>query len=153
MLRPDLPHRPCPTGVTTQDPIRERALVVPEKGQRVFNFHRSTLIALKDLVQAAGLQHPQEITAHHIVRRISDTEVRQLSNLILHVEPGSLITGSLEDQHNVFKVYWPMAKAERFAVVKCVVPAWPGIHTQRIQYRIKKRASPRASSMRRRTFS
>ena len=106
----------CPTGVTTQDPIRERALVVPDKGQRVFNFHRSTLVALKDLVQAAGLQHPQEITAHHIVRRISDTEVRQLSNLILRVEPGSLISGSLEDQHNVFKLYWPMAKAERFAV-------------------------------------
>jgi glutamate synthase domain-containing protein 2 len=48
----------CPTGVTTQDPLRQRALVVPDKAQRVHNFHRSTLHALKDLVQAAGLQHP-----------------------------------------------------------------------------------------------
>ena len=90
--------------------------MVPDKGQRVFNFHRSTLIALKDLVQAAGLQHPQDITAHHIVRRISDTEVRQLSNLILRVEPGMLLKGDLENQHNVFKLYWPIASAERFAL-------------------------------------
>jgi glutamate synthase domain-containing protein 2 len=106
----------CPTGVTTQDPIRERALVVPDKGQRVFSFHRSTLVALKDLVQAAGLTHPQDITAHHIVRRITDTEVRLLSNLILQVEPGSLLSGDMDKQHNVFKLYWPMARAERFAL-------------------------------------
>ena len=106
----------CPTGVTTQDPVRERALVVPAKAQRVFNFHRSTLIALKDLVQAAGLRHPGEITAHHIVRRITDTEVRLLANLIMQVEPGSLLSGNLEQQHNVFKLYWPLARAERFAV-------------------------------------
>jgi glutamate synthase domain-containing protein 2 len=106
----------CPTGVTTQDPLRERALVVPDKAERVFNFHRSTLIALKDLVQAAGLEHPRGITAHHIVRRISDTEVRLLSNLVMQVEPGSLLSGKLENQHNVFKLYWPLAKAERFGV-------------------------------------
>ncbi len=106
----------CPTGVTTQDPVRERALVVPDKAQRVFNFHRSTLAALKDMVQAAGLSHPQEITAHHIVRRITDTEVRLLSNLILRVEPGSLLSGNLEQQHNVFRLYWPLARAERFGL-------------------------------------
>jgi glutamate synthase domain-containing protein 2 len=104
----------CPTGVTTQDPVRERALDVPDKAQRVFNFHRSTLLALRELVQAAGLQHPADITAHHIVRRITDTEVRLLSNLIMQVEPGSLLSGDLEQQHNVFKLYWPIAKAERF---------------------------------------
>ena len=106
----------CPTGVTTQDPVRERALVVPNKAQRVFNFHRNTLLALKELVQAAGLQHPVDITAHHIVRRITDTEVRLLSNLIMHVEPGSLLSGNLDIQHNVFKLYWPIARAERFSL-------------------------------------
>ena len=104
----------CPTGVTTQDPARERALVVPDKAQRVFNFHRSTLLALRELVQAAGLQHPADITAHHIVRRITDTEVRLLSNLVMQVEPGSLLSGNLEGQHNVFQLYWPVARAERF---------------------------------------
>ncbi|MFX8090373.1 glutamate synthase-related protein, partial [Acinetobacter baumannii] len=45
----------CPTGVTTQDPQRQRALVVPDKAQRVANFHQNTLKALKELVEAAGL--------------------------------------------------------------------------------------------------
>jgi hypothetical protein len=105
----------CPTGVTTQDPWRERALVVPDKAMRVYNFHHSTLLALKELVQAAGLQHPKDITAQHIVRRLTDTEVRLLSNLIMRVEPGSLLSPDLSSQHNVFKLYWPMAKAEQFA--------------------------------------
>ena len=52
------------------------------------------------LVQAAGLRHPKDITAHHIVRRISDTEVRLLSNLITRMQPGALL-GPLDAQHNV----------------------------------------------------
>jgi glutamate synthase domain-containing protein 2 len=103
----------CPTGVTTQDPVRQQALVVPTKADRVRNFHRSTLHALQELVQAAGLDHPQQITAHHIVRRISDTEVRLLSNLVLQVQPGALL-GPLDQQHNVFRTYWPLASAQSF---------------------------------------
>src|SRR5215475_2140469 len=36
----------CPTGVTTQDPRGQRALVVADKAQRVCNFHRNTMRAL-----------------------------------------------------------------------------------------------------------
>ncbi|MDB5878144.1 MAG: glutamate synthase [Variovorax sp.] len=103
----------CPTGVTTQDPVRQQALVVTDKADRVRNFHRSTLHALQELVQAAGLDHPRRITAHHIVRRISDTEVRLLSNLVLQVQPGALL-GSLDEQASVFRLYWPLASAKSF---------------------------------------
>lgn len=105
----------CPTGVTTQDPLRQQALVVPDKASRVHNFHRSTLHALQELVQAAGLAHPSDITAHHIVRRITDTEVRLLSHLVMQVQPGALL-GSLQAQHNVFRSYWPLASAHSFQV-------------------------------------
>ncbi|KAF1044707.1 FMN-binding glutamate synthase family protein [Xylophilus sp.] len=104
----------CPTGVATQDPLRQQALVVPDKAQRVAQFHASTLHALQELVQAAGLTHPSDITAHHIVRRISDTEVRLLSNLVLQVAPGALL-GPLDDQHAVFRRYWPLASVNSFA--------------------------------------
>ena len=107
----------CPTGVTTQDPMRQQALVVPAKAERVHNFHRSTLHALQELVQAAGLEHPQQITAHHIVRRISDTEVRLLSNLITRVAPGALL-GPVDALHNVFRYYWPIATADSFQPLK-----------------------------------
>lgn len=104
----------CPTGVTTQDPVRQQALVVPDKADRVRNFHRSTLHALQELVQAAGLRHPRDVKAHHIVRRLTDTEVRLLSNLILKVEPGALL-GPLDAQASVFRLYWPLAHAHSFA--------------------------------------
>ena len=105
----------CPTGVTTQDALRQKALVVPDKGTRVANFHRSTMHALKELVQAAGLHHPGDITAHHIVRRTNDSQVHQLANTILRVEPCALL-GSLDEQHNVFKMYWGRATAQTFQI-------------------------------------
>lgn len=110
----------CPTGVTTQDPLRQQALVVPDKATRVAQFHQSTLHALQELVQAAGLDHPQEITAHHIVRRITDTEVRLLSNLIMRVEDGALL-GALDRQHKVFRLYWPLASAHSFRALASAI--------------------------------
>ncbi|MDR0216225.1 MAG: FMN-binding glutamate synthase family protein [Comamonas sp.] len=103
----------CPTGVTTQDTVRQQALVVPDKATRVANFHKNTLHALQELVQAAGLRHPNDITAHHIVRRLDDNQVSLLSNLVLRVEPGSLLQ-SLDKQHKVFQNYWPLATAQSF---------------------------------------
>ena len=47
----------CPTGIATQDPLRQQALDVAVKAERVQRFHRNTLHALKEMVQAAGLQH------------------------------------------------------------------------------------------------
>ena len=104
----------CPTGVTTQDPQRQQALVVPAKAQRVENYHENTLLALKELVQAAGLQHPAQITASHIVRRSSENGVKLLANLLPFVKPGVLLAGELPNQ--VFRFYWPMAQADSFAV-------------------------------------
>lgn len=107
----------CPTGVSTQDPHRMRALVVPDKSERVYNFHRHTLQALQELVQAAGLNHPREITAHHIVRRVNENEVRLLANLVPQVAPGALLDRDLSALHNVYKLYWPKASPDRFALL------------------------------------
>jgi len=109
----------CPTGVTTQDPLRQQALVVPTKAERVFRFHENTLEALKELVQAAGLQHPGEITASHIVRRTVEQEVRLLINLLPFVRPGSLlaaIRGEADWPHNVYRLYWPHAASHSWQV-------------------------------------
>jgi glutamate synthase domain-containing protein 2 len=105
----------CPTGVTTQDPHRQKALHVPTKADRVYNFHQQTLHALREMVQAAGLTHPGAITAHHIVRRLDDNQVRLLVNLMPQMPNGALLNGELSDQHNVFKLYWPRAQATSFA--------------------------------------
>ncbi|MEK8086818.1 FMN-binding glutamate synthase family protein [Aquabacterium sp. A3] len=107
----------CPTGVTTQDPMRQRALVVPDKAERVYRFHRNTLHALQELVQAAGLTHPNQITADHILRRVSDFEVRRLSNLLVYLQPGELLAaerGELPWRQPGFEQYWRRARADSF---------------------------------------
>jgi glutamate synthase domain-containing protein 2 len=109
----------CPTGVTTQDPQRQRALVVPDKAERVWRFQSNTLHALKELVQAAGLQHPGEITASHIVRRMDDGSVKLLAHQLPFVKTGELlaaINGQAAWPHEVFKHYWPMASSASFSI-------------------------------------
>jgi glutamate synthase domain-containing protein 2 len=104
----------CPTGVATQDQQRQRALVVPNKADRVYQYHQSTLKALQELVQAAGLGHPGAITASHIVRRCNDHQVKLLATLLPFVKPGGLLGGEMPP-HKVFSLYWPMARAHSFA--------------------------------------
>ena len=107
----------CPTGVATQDPQRQKALVVPDKTERVWRFHQNTLKALQELVQACGLDHPNQVNASHIVRRASDHDVRLLANQLPFVKPGALtaaIEGRADWPHNVFRLYWPLAQTVSF---------------------------------------
>ncbi len=105
----------CPTGVTTQDPVRQRALVVGDKAERVYNFHQQTLHALQEMVQAAGVDHPGEITAHHIVRRGSDQKVQSLAQALLTQMPDrALLESDLQALPVIFRQTWPQASAESF---------------------------------------
>ena len=106
----------CPTGVTTQDPHRQLALVIPDKAQRVYQYHEATLAALKEMVQAAGLQHPQDITAYHISQRVNDGEVRLLANVVPRVKTGSLLDDDIDEDHKVYKYYWHKVNADSFAL-------------------------------------
>jgi len=105
----------CPTGVTTQDPLRQQSLVVPDKAERVYNFHQMTLHALQEIVQAAGLLHPSDITPHHIVRRSANRRVRSLAQLILtQLEDGVLLKDDLNALPIIYRQHWPLATAESF---------------------------------------
>ncbi|MBE5315128.1 MAG: FMN-binding glutamate synthase family protein [Xanthomonadales bacterium] len=108
----------CPIGVATQDPSRQRALVVPDKAERVYHFHRNTLKALRDLLAAAGLQHPDQLGPEHIIRRVSGNEIRSLAKLHFFVKPGELLEGT--PRHPVFELFWPHARADTFAAPAAV---------------------------------
>jgi Conserved region in glutamate synthase len=101
----------CPTGVTTQDHKRQRALVVADKSERVYNFHRATVEALAELVSAAGLDHPTEFTPWHFSRRVSPHEVKTFAELYPMLEPGELLIGTRDKR---FSSAWAMANAEEF---------------------------------------
>ena len=102
----------CPTGVATQDQGRQRALVVPDKAERVYRFHDNTLKALRELLAAAGLTHPDQLGPEHVIRRVSSTEVRSLAALHHFVAPGELLGGTPE--HPVFRIFWPQANPDSF---------------------------------------
>jgi glutamate synthase domain-containing protein 2 len=101
----------CPTGVTTQDPSRNRALVVPDKIERVYNYHHSTLHALTELIAAAGLEHPQQIRPIHFSQRTSNTTVCSFAQLYPSLRPGELIKGTKDVR---FRDAWTMARADSF---------------------------------------
>src|SRR3978361_2067311 len=102
----------CPTGVTTQDPSRARALVVPHKLERVYNYHHATLHALAELLAAAGLEHPRELRPIHFSQRTSTTEVKSFTRLYPSLRPGELIDGTSDPR---FREAWAMARADTFA--------------------------------------
>jgi len=101
----------CPTGVATQDPTRQRALVVPDKLQRVANFHSSTILSLMELTAAAGLDHPREFQPQHFSRRISASEVMTFGQLYPTLEPGELLRATGDAR---FRDAWALASAEDF---------------------------------------
>lgn len=103
----------CPTGIATQDSARWKHLDVTDKGQRVFNFHQNTLKALRDLLCAAGLEHPDQLGPEHILRRVSAVEVRSLGALYAFLKPGDLL-GRIPP-HAVFQQFWTSASSESFA--------------------------------------
>ena len=105
----------CPTGVATQDPLRQRALVVPDKAQRVFQFHRNTLEALRELLQSAGLVHPSQLRPHHIMRRIGQDDIRPLSEVYRFLPEGALLgRGGAKECGGAYSAWWDRARPDSF---------------------------------------
>jgi glutamate synthase domain-containing protein 2 len=105
----------CPTGVATQDPLRQRAVVVPDKAERVANFHHNTLHALAELVAAAGLSHPSELKPHHFQRRASSDKVISFADQYEQMQPGQLLADPGSSPR--FGAPWALARADSFARV------------------------------------
>jgi glutamate synthase domain-containing protein 2 len=104
----------CPVGVATQDRTRQRALVVSDKWVRVKNFHAATQHALKEIVSAAGLDHPKEFMPAHFSRRVSARDVVTYDELYPTLRPGELIDGGCQDPR--FREAWKMASAGSFRI-------------------------------------
>jgi glutamate synthase domain-containing protein 2 len=84
----------CPTGVTTQDPLRQRAIVVDDKAERVRNFHHETVHSLAEMLAAAGLSSPLDLQPHHIMRRVGDGRIVDFSMLYPLTRSGALLEGN-----------------------------------------------------------
>ena len=101
----------CPTGVATQDLLRQRAIVVPSKAERVRNFQLATVNSLSDILGAAGLSSPRELKASHILRRVANGGVLSLEDIYPSSQKGSLVSGKFAP--NVQKL-WDEATSSHF---------------------------------------
>lgn len=71
----------CPTGVATQNSGLMHGLDPINKGERVYNYHHETVHSLIELLAAAGLKHPGELSRKHIKRRVSINSVKTLAEM------------------------------------------------------------------------
>lgn len=103
----------CPTGVATQDPWRQRGLVVPDKAERVANFHRNTIHALSELVAAAGVAHPSALAPHHFRRRATADRVVSFAEQYEQLATGQLLVDATSSPR--FGEAWAQARPDSFA--------------------------------------
>lgn len=102
----------CPTGVATQDPYRQKAIDIPDKSERVANFHKNTLKALAGIVGAVGLTHPKDLKPYHIARRLENGQIKLLSKYYYFTDDGVLL--NLSARSEIFNQMWVMANPDSF---------------------------------------
>jgi len=102
----------CPTGIATQDPTRQRGLVIPTKAERVTRFQRHSLHSLREMVVAMGLDHPSKIEPRNLFERLNSARSDSINHIYEFVADGALV----EDAGATSLAnYWKRASAETFA--------------------------------------
>ncbi len=89
----------CPTGVATQDPSLTKGLVVSDKITRIYNYHDDTVRTFVELIGAAGISHPSQITRSHIYRRVFMNEVRTFEDIFPSVKTGAFLRGEFTERY------------------------------------------------------
>ncbi|MDX1364714.1 MAG: glutamate synthase-related protein, partial [Arenibacter latericius] len=98
----------CPVGVATQNKSLEKGLVVADKAPRVKNYHEATIHSFLELVAAAGLDGPYELSREHISKRIGMYNVRTYDEIYPYMEEGSLLSIDTIPEH--YKRYYKLTR-------------------------------------------
>ncbi|WP_209597239.1 FMN-binding glutamate synthase family protein [Ruegeria sp. HKCCSP351] len=101
----------CPSGVATQDPIRGRAVNVPQKRQRVHRYHDATLESFRELLGAMGKEKASELHPRDILRRTADEHERTYAELYTYLEDGAFLKDDIPEE---FADDWKRASVAHF---------------------------------------
>ena len=82
----------CPVGVATNDKHLAKGLVVSDKKVRVANFQKQTITAFVELMGAAGIDDPDEISRYHIHRRIIMNRHETYEDVYPYIIEGCLLS-------------------------------------------------------------
>lgn len=101
----------CPTGVTTQDPRRERAIDIDSKAIRVRNYHAETIQSFRHVLGAMGIDHPDKLIPSMIWRRMDNQKMKNCGELYDYLLPGALLTDNIPAH---FAEDWKKAHADYY---------------------------------------
>ena len=104
----------CPTGVATQDKSLMKGLVVTEKRKRVAHFHRETIKTFVEIIEAMGLESPQELKPWHVMRRVGDAVSKNYAELCDFLPHGSLLSGDSASLPSQFETALKLAAVDTF---------------------------------------
>lgn len=113
----------CPTGVATQDEFRQRALVIEDKAERVYQFQKQTVSALRDIVVAMGLDSPWQIRPHHLHERLNSAKSSSIDYIYPFLEEGILLDAP---DKTPYAHYWAAAQTSSFRAAPQVRQTHPG---------------------------
>jgi glutamate synthase domain-containing protein 2 len=101
----------CPTGISTQDPVRFKALNIEKKFHRVKNYHHATVESCMELVGAMGLNNPDDLTADRIMCRIDDETNEHYSQIYPALQPDELLSTQINPY---YASHWSQANNSQF---------------------------------------
>ncbi len=101
----------CPTGVTTLDPKRNRALVIKDKAVHVVNYHRATIESFLDMCGAMGCDDPDKLTPEMILLRWDEADARSYRDIFHYVAAGNFLS---DEVHGWYSSDWALASADSF---------------------------------------
>lgn len=101
----------CPTGVTTQDPKRAKAIDIDTKAIYVKNYHHETIKSFIQLVGALGVDHPDKLTPDMIWHRLGNQKAVTYDQLYDYLKPGALLNGQIPSD---FADDWDKANADYY---------------------------------------
>ncbi|MEL6860750.1 MAG: FMN-binding glutamate synthase family protein [Pseudomonadota bacterium] len=102
----------CPTGIATSDKGRQRGLVVADKAERVYHFHKNSVAALMEVVGSAGCQHPSELMPRHIMQSLAQNDATTADHLYNFLAPGALVSDAASTH---LAEDWALAQSSSFA--------------------------------------
>ena len=79
---------------------------------------------LAEMLAAAGLKHPNELGPHHLFRRVSETEIKLVSQIHRFLKPGILLSGDGVGEFKgdrageFYGSCWAMAQAASFDAIR-----------------------------------
>ena len=86
----------CPVGVATQNPKLYKGLDVDNKSVRVAQFHKNTLRATVELMEACGFKTLDDVSADKFFRKVSSLETKSFEKIYFKKE------GKLVENHTNF---------------------------------------------------